>query len=117
MRSLLVTRLQSLRCFTTSGRQMENKVPEYQKLFQALAMRSMAYMSLEKSRSIEKEAGNARPDLAGTPTPPRPTLPHPCSCLENSGSREEQNLFWGACKIEPARKRVWRFFPQSVCDA
>lgn len=80
---------------------------------QALAMRSMAYMSLEKSRSIEKEAGNARPDPAGTPT-----LPHPCSCLENSGSREEQNLFWGVCKIEPARKRVWRvFFPQSVCDA
>ncbi|XP_058052026.1 cytochrome c oxidase subunit 7A2, mitochondrial-like [Ahaetulla prasina] len=35
MRSLLVTRLQSLRCFTTSGRQMENKVPEYQKIFQA----------------------------------------------------------------------------------
>ncbi|KAM6428472.1 cytochrome c oxidase subunit 7A1, mitochondrial [Liasis olivaceus] len=30
MRSLL-----SLRCFTTSARQLKNKVPEYQKLFQA----------------------------------------------------------------------------------
>ncbi|XP_039181064.1 cytochrome c oxidase subunit 7A2, mitochondrial [Crotalus tigris] len=35
MRSLLVSRLQSLRCFTTSARQMENKVPEFQKIFQA----------------------------------------------------------------------------------
>ncbi|KAM3829498.1 cytochrome c oxidase subunit 7A2, mitochondrial-like [Vipera latastei] len=35
MRSLLVTRLQSLRCFMTSARQMGNKVPEFQKIFQA----------------------------------------------------------------------------------
>ncbi|XP_032084262.1 cytochrome c oxidase subunit 7A1, mitochondrial [Thamnophis elegans] len=35
MRSLLVSRFRSLRCFTTSSRQMENKVRESQKLFQA----------------------------------------------------------------------------------
>ncbi|XP_063168268.1 cytochrome c oxidase subunit 7A2, mitochondrial-like [Candoia aspera] len=36
MRSLLVAHIQSLRCFTTtSARQMKNRVPEYQKIFQA----------------------------------------------------------------------------------
>ncbi|XP_042295592.1 cytochrome c oxidase subunit 7A2, mitochondrial [Sceloporus undulatus] len=34
MRSLLVSRLKPLQVFATPSRQLKNKVPEYQKLFQ-----------------------------------------------------------------------------------
>ncbi|XP_054855611.1 cytochrome c oxidase subunit 7A2, mitochondrial [Eublepharis macularius] len=34
MKALLASRLGSLRFFSTSGQQLKNKVPEYQKIFQ-----------------------------------------------------------------------------------
>ncbi|XP_066494487.1 cytochrome c oxidase subunit 7A1, mitochondrial [Tiliqua scincoides] len=34
MKSLLASRVGSFRFFSTSGRQLKNRVPEYQKLFQ-----------------------------------------------------------------------------------